>query len=164
MIRSLKLLIFILFLFVASTSAAEEIKNLSPADHFLETRVVLGTIEFTTSSDRLPPAAKRYLDGLAPAIKKAQKDNKVIRFEGNIRSSLDNYNDVTLALYRAKAVQDYFRTRHFIGNPVFLNGSVQEVKISSTERVEIALYDFNFQIDSVPVHELITSEFTDGKK
>lgn len=163
MSKSLILLMSALILFAASTSGAEEYKNISPADHFLETRAVLGVIEFTAASDRLSTAAKRYLDGLAPAIKKAQKDNKVIRFEGNIKSSLDNYNDVKLALYRAKAVQEYFRTRHFIGNPVFLNGSIQEVKVSSSERVEIALYEFNFHIDSVPVLELITSEFTDGK-
>lgn len=162
MIKTFLLFIALSFFIPACYCSSEENIIQYSDDVFFNTREVIGVVEFFNSSDKLSISAKKYLDDLVPLLRNAQSKNKIIRFEGFVDSSILNNSDVTLAMYRAKSVQDYFRIIHLIGSKSFINGSIQEIKFSNSNKVEIVIYNDHFKIYSTSVDELITSKLTNG--
>jgi len=149
----------LLFLPVIVLAEDNEKKPYS-VDLFFESRFVIGVVEFSARSSELSVTAKHNLDKILESIRQAQSEKKIVRFEGYMAAPLSNYQDVNLAMYRAKSVQDYLRNRHGIRNTVFLNcqNNFLPIKSSTKEIVEIVAYRDIFTVSTAPIAELITSE------
>lgn len=156
---SIKITLFILcFCLCGSLPAiAEDI----PAEALLvlESREVLGTIQFPLpTSVMLNEKGKQLARATLGKLVKYE-ESKIIRAEGFCSPGKDEKETMQASMQRAKAVRDYLASNG-ISN-VYITGfgikKYGNTEISATDRVEIAIYDKLIDIDGTEVFQTINS-------
>ncbi len=157
MIRVLIVLVLAGALSMAGLSRSGEAGEV---ESFVRSRLLIGSVQFAPGAVRLDSVERKKLDSIARRLNRAEMKEKLVRIEGF--SSPDGASDqanISLAMQRAQAVDEYLRNNHRLGIDSFLVGFVDRTANGLTHeqkcRVEVAVYDNLLKIDAAPIDKTI---------
>ncbi|BCR05017.1 hypothetical protein DESUT3_20860 [Desulfuromonas versatilis] len=147
-------------LILMAVSAAADQSLPGEVEQLLATRKVLATVTFSMGSASLDDTARAAIDRAAKELSTLAKDKALVRIEGFSSPEGEANSNISIAVMRARAVEDYLRGRHQIPVEIYLSGSVDRVgaegrDLALRRRAEIALYDNIWQVQPIPVGQTI---------
>ncbi len=133
-------LILFLLLFPFAVSADETEEQLKS---FLQSRVVVDQVYFTTASNNLSLEAQQKLDSLVTKLGELSTKGYLLRVEGFASPEGSATRNVNLSMHRAMSVRNYLRDKHSLNLDLFLTGFGEYEGTANPEvarRVDIAVY------------------------
>lgn len=131
----------------------------SAVEDFLQSRQVLGAVQFAEGSAVLSESARKEIDRIVPALQKIDNTKHIIRIEGFSSPSGNDVVNVPISMLRAKAVVDYIHQKHKLTPELYLTGyGFREAGARSTDssgRAEFAVYDSTWDFEQFVVEKSI---------
>ncbi len=157
MMKRLALFCCLLFALVLPAMAGQTRGN--DVDRLISSRRVLGSVQFGVGSAFLDPQARASLDRIADELVQVDPQRVLVRIEGFASPEGVDRLNLPVSVMRAKAVEDYLRTRHEFKMEFFLIGLVDKtargLSNEQRRRAEVALYDNIWELEEVPVDNTI---------
>ncbi len=148
------LLLLLIGLSVHADDTEEQLKS------FIKSREVIDQVYFGTASTELTPTAQKKLDAVRGKLKQLSSQGYLLRVEGFASPEGSEQKNVSLSMYRAMAVRNYFRKAHDLDLDLFLTGfgaqhseTARRVDIAAYQRPDaaMALFDDHGTVEKITV-------------